>query len=193
MAHINEHASAIVKELSDRNCSVVHLETTNGEERNEWSYFIDELKEGDAAVIYSFSNVFQNYTEMMYFLKMCSAKSIRIVSIHDDIDSSDEITSDTLAAITRVVNIKKEDTHDDVQAEFMTGSKRDKKLKMHKVIINMYNAGFSIKEIMAKTGSKTKSNIYRILHAYDVPLEYPSMSRRGKSSSKGSTPEVANI
>jgi len=192
MAHITEHSSAVVREMSEQNCSVVHLETQGDEEKAEWNYFIDELKEGDAAVIYSFSNVFHNYNEMMYFLKMCSAKKIRIISIHDDIDSSDELTSDTLAAVTKVVNIKKEDTHDDIQSEFMTGSKRDKKLKKHKMIINMYNAGFSIKDIMSKTGCRTKSNIYRILHAYDVPMEYPTMSRKKKKDTDESVKETPN-
>ena len=181
MAQINEHPSTIVRELSEYDCSVVHLGKLEEDKKNEWNYFIDELKEGDTAVIYSFCNVFQNYSAMMYFLRMCSAKKIRIISIHDDIDTADETASGTLAAITKVMNVNKEETHDDLQAEFITGSKRDKKLNMQKMIINMYNAGFSVKEIMTKVGSHSRSNIYRILHAHDVPLEYPNMVRKKKT------------
>ena len=57
MAQINEHASAIVRELSEYECSVVHLGKSEEDEKNEWNYFIDELKEGDTAVIYSFKCV----------------------------------------------------------------------------------------------------------------------------------------
>lgn len=185
IAQINEHASAIVRELSEYECSVVHLGKSEEDEKNEWNYFIDELKEGDTAVIYSFCNVFQSYSAMMCFLKMCSAKKIRIISIHDDIDTADETASGTLAAITKVMNVNKEDAHDDLQAELITGSKRDKKLNMQKMIINMYNAGFSVKEIMAKVGSHSRSNIYRILHAHDVPMEYPNMARKKKADPEG--------
>ena len=38
-------------------------------------------------------------------------------------------------------------------------------------------AGYSVKEIMERTGYRGKSNIYRILHQYDIKMEYPSMSR----------------
>ena len=40
-----------------------------------------------------------------------------------------------------------------------------------------YKAGYSVKEIMERTGYRGKSNIYRILHQYDIKMEYPSMSR----------------
>lgn len=50
------------------------------------------------------------------------------------------------------------------------------------MVINMYNAGYSVKEIMERTGYRGKSNVYRILHLYDVSLEYPSMSRSKSSN-----------
>ena len=45
------------------------------------------------------------------------------------------------------------------------------------MVINMYNAGYSIREIMSKTGYRGKSNIYRVLHMYNVELGYPTMVR----------------
>ena len=41
----------------------------------------------------------------------------------------------------------------------------------------MYKAGYSVAEIMKHTGYRGKSNIYRILHKYEVKMEHPSMSR----------------
>ena len=184
MAHIDEHSSNVVRELSEKKCSVVYLESRNSDNHAEWNHFIDELNDGDVAVIFSFGNVFHNYTEVMHFLKMCSTRKIRIISIHDEIDTSDTITSDILTAITKVVNSNKEEVHDDVQAELVIGTKRNKKLKKHRTIVNMYNAGFSIKDIMNKTNCRSKSNLYRILHLYDVQLEYPAMSRKTKERKK---------
>jgi len=41
----------------------------------------------------------------------------------------------------------------------------------------LHNAGDSIREIMSKTGYRGKSNIYRVLHMYNVELGYPTMVR----------------
>ena len=193
MAQINEHASAVVRELSNRHCSVVHLEKQGEEGKPEWGYFIDELKDGDVAVLYSFCNCFRSFTDMMYFLKLCSAKSIRIVSIHDELDSSDEMfssrTADTLAAIAKVPNVKETHTQDDFESDMFAGSTRDRKLKKYRMIINLYNAGFTIDEILKKTGYTSKSTIYKVLHAYDVPMEYPAMSRSAKAEEVCSHPQ----
>jgi len=67
--------------------------------------------------------------------------------------------------------------HDDLEAELYSNTYSDRKLKRYKLVINMYKAGYGIKEIMERTGYRSKSNLYRILHLYDVQMEYPSMSR----------------
>ena len=184
MAHLNEHSSIVARELSEKKCSIIHLEPSSSDSKNEWNYFIDELKDGDTAVIYSFNNVFHSFNDMMYFLKLCSARKIRIISIHDEIDSANTSISGTLTAITKVANKKKEDTTDTFLAELFTGSKQDQKLKRKMAIINMYKAGYSIKDIMTKTGTTYKAFIYRVLRAYKVPLEYPMMARNQKGKNQ---------
>ena len=101
----------------------------------------------------SFDNVFHNFHDMMFLIKYCSKMDIRIISISDELDTHDKET------------------------ELYSYSFEDRKLKRYKLVINMYKAGYSVKEIMERTGYRGKSNIYRILHQYDIKMEYPSMSR----------------
>ena len=79
--------------------------------------------------------------------------------------------------ICKVFSKRDRASHDDLEAELYSYSFEDRKLKRYKLVINMYKAGYSVKEIMERTGYRGKSNIYRILHQYDIKMEYPSMSR----------------
>ena len=111
-----------------------------------------------------------------------SSKNIRIISLCDSLDSSDELfpklgTKNTLDAIANMTVAKGQAAFDDFQAELLSDKYHEKKLKKYRMVINMYNAGYSIKEIMSRTGYHGKSNIYRILHMFNVELEYPTMVR----------------
>ncbi len=44
-------------------------------------------------------------------------------------------------------------------------------------LYSLYYSYYCIKEIMFRTGYHGKSNIYRILHMFNVELEYPTMVR----------------
>ena len=79
--------------------------------------------------------------------------------------------------ICKVFAKRDRNSHDDLEAELYSNDFADRKLKRYKLAINMYKAGYSVKEIMEKTGYKGKSNIYRVLHKYNVRMEYPAMSR----------------
>lgn len=130
----------------------------------------------------SFDNVFHNFHDMMFFIKYCSKMDIRIISLSDELDTHDKLfperrTADTLDLICKVFSKRDRASHDDLEAELYSYSFEDRKLKRYKLVINMYKAGYSVKEIMERTGYRGKSNIYRILHQYDIEMEYPSMSR----------------
>ena len=119
---------------------------------------------------------------MMFFLKLCASKNIRIISLKDSLDTSDVFfpkvsTQNTLNVIASMTVTKGQAAFDDFQAELLSDKFHEKKLKKYRMVINMYNAGYSIKEIMSRTGYHGKSNIYRILHMFNVELEYPTMVR----------------
>lgn len=119
---------------------------------------------------------------MMFFLKLCASKNIRIISLKDSLDTYDVFfskvsTQNTLNVIAGMTVTKGQAAFDDFQAELLSDKFHEKKLKKYRMVINMYNAGYSIKEIMFRTGYHGKSNIYRILHMFNVELEYPTMVR----------------
>ncbi len=144
--------------------------------------FVSSMKQMPCSSMISFDNAFSNFNDLMFFLKLCSSKNIRIISLKDSLDTSDELfpkarTQDTLRAIANMTVAKGQAAFDDFQAELLSDKFHEKKLKKYRMVINMYNAGYSIKEIMSRTGYHGKSNIYRILHMFNVELEYPTMVR----------------
>jgi DNA invertase Pin-like site-specific DNA recombinase len=168
--------------MKGHGCVNIHIEETKDKKRIEWCKFIDSLSNGDSAVFASFDNVFHNFNDMMFFIKYCSKMDIRIISLSDELDTHDKLfpergTADTLNLICKVFSKRDRASHDDLEAELYSYSFEDRKLKRYKLVINMYKAGYSVKEIMERTGYRGKSNIYRILHQYDIEMEYPSMSR----------------
>lgn len=181
-AQLVEHMQTIVRQMSDVGCSLILCQEEDDATHSEWKRFVTALHDGDVAVLYSFKNAFKNSNDMVFFLKMCSSKNIRIISLADSVDSADKLfprpsTKNTLLAIVNMSAVSKEDTHDDFEAELISDKHQEKKLKRYRMVINMYNAGYNIKEIMSRTGYRGKSNIYRILHQYGVELEYPTMVR----------------
>lgn len=181
-AHINEHGEDALKQMRVHGCETLYKENGKGRKRPQWEAFINELHEGDCAVLLSFDNAFYNFHDMIFFVKFCRKTGIRIVSIADGLDTQDELfleskTVNTLDLICKVFSKRDRNTHDDLEAELYSTNYNDRKLKRYKLVINMYKAGYCIKEIMERTGYRSKSNLYRILHMYDVQMEYPSMSR----------------
>lgn len=181
-AQFIEHASEIVNLMRGHGCVNIHIEQPKDKKRIEWCKFIDSLSNGDSAVFASFDNVFHNFHDMMFFIKYCSKMNIRIISLSDGLDTHDKLfpktrTSDTLKLICKVFSKRDKTSHDDLEAELYSYGFEDRKLKRYKLVINMYKAGYSVKEIMERTGYRGKSNIYRILHQYNIQMEYPSMSR----------------
>ena len=163
-------------------CSSIYYDDRDDGERQKWKSFVGTLNNNDTAVLISFDNAFCNFNDLMFFLKLCSSKNIRIISLKDSLDTSDELfpkarTQDTLRAIANMTVAKGQAAFDDFQAELLSDKFHEKKLKKYRMVINMYNAGYSIKEIMSRTGYHGKSNIYRILHMFNVELEYPTMVR----------------
>ena len=181
-AHNFEHWQNCMDRMKQHGCSDIHVEERKGRKRPQWDAFIDSLDNGDSAVLVSFDNAFRNFNDMVFFIKYCSKMEIRIISLHDELDTHDLLfpekkTASTLDLICQVFAKRDRNSHDDLEAELYSNEYNDKKLKRYKLVINMYKAGYSVKEIMERTGYRGKSNIYRVLHMYDVNMEYPSMSR----------------
>ena len=167
--------------LKQHQCHTIYIEDMEDKERLAWKRFVSELGEGDAAVLLSFNNAFKSFNELMFFFKLCSGKRVRIISVQDALDSYDELFpyqgTQYIFSVIAGLSSKNAEKYDDLEAELISEKRQEKKLKKYRMVINMYNAGYSIREIMSKTGYRGKSNIYRVLHMYNVELGYPTMVR----------------
>ena len=173
--------------MMEHGCVNIHVEELRSSNRSRWKDFVDGLDDFDIAVLYSFDNAFRNIHDMIFFLKFCSKKNIRIVSVEDKVDSDNLLfsgtkTKDVFDVVCKMFSKRDRNSHDDIEADLYSNKHSDRRLKRYRMVINMYNAGYSVKEIMERTGYRGKSNVYRILHLYDVSLEYPSMSRSKSSN-----------
>ena len=150
-----------------------------------FNMFFGSLMKDDTIVVVSLNGIFAHVESFLMFLRFCKSQSIRLISIDDEIDSADEIFP--LSSSTQLLNIlsslkasKGEETIIDAESEWICESKRERMLKRHRMVINLYTANYSVKDIMRLTGYKSNKNIYLILQRYGIGIEYPSM-RRGKT------------
>ena len=181
-AHNFEHWKNCMDRMKQHGCSDIHVEERKGRKRPQWDAFIDSLDNGDSAVLVSFDNAFRNFNDMVLFIKYCTKMNIRIISLNDKLDTQDALfpeskTANTLALVCKVFAKRDRNSHDDLEAELYSNDFADRKLKRYKLVSGMCKAGYSVKEMMEKTGYKSKSNIYRVQHKPNVRLEYPATPR----------------
>jgi DNA invertase Pin-like site-specific DNA recombinase len=163
-------------------CSKLYREEIVDDSRPVWGKFIDDLQEGDTATFLSFNNAFRNLSEMTMFLKLCSAKNIRIVSIMDSLDSTDELfpeshTKNVFEVISKLPLNGDRTTKEYSRSELKAINARSARIKKHQTVVNMYKGGYNVHEIMERLHIKSKSTIYDILHKYNINLDYPKMIR----------------
>ena len=84
------------KWMNDYGCIRI-VEESDENERNRplWKQLMVALQRGDELVISKFSNALRGSRELATFLEFCRVKVIRIVSIHDQIDSRNELFPET--------------------------------------------------------------------------------------------------
>jgi hypothetical protein len=153
----------------------------NEKSRTLWDSLIGRLQVSDTIVIPKLSNALKGTRQLVFFLEFCRINNIRLVSIHDKIDSFNQLfpdakTSDVLTAIALLPKeanaIRKSGQHiTRVKKQIANISKKTVgKTERNKRIINMYLRGFTIDEIFAESGFTSKSSIWRILNAANIEL-----------------------
>ena len=73
------------------------IEECDENERNRplWKQLMVALQRGDELVIPKFSNAIRGSRELATFLEFCRVKAIRVISIHDRIDSKNQLFPET--------------------------------------------------------------------------------------------------
>lgn len=73
------------------------VEENDADEKSRplWKQLMIALDRGDELVISKFSNALRGARELAMFLEFCRVKVIRVISIHDRIDSNNELFPET--------------------------------------------------------------------------------------------------
>ena len=150
--------------------------------RPRWKQLMSNLERGDELVVSKFSNAVRGLRELSALIELCRIKVVRIISIHDKIDTDNKLFPDTtpaevlamFGALPEEVAVLRKSSDKIIRLQqsisipvtkkSMSKTERDKK------IVDMYNNGHSIRDIWKESGVRSKSTVYSILNKYKVQL-----------------------
>lgn len=155
--------------------------------RPQWKQLISKLERGDEIVVPKFSNAVRGSRELASFIEFCRIKVVRIISIHDRIDSMGKMFPETTAVdvlnmlgglAEEVTVLRNSSAHAmQLQQNIRTPIKTAKVMEQkdrENTIVDMYNNGHSIDSILAVSGYNSRSSVFRILNKYKVNLNRAS-------------------
>ena len=129
--------------------------------RPEWRRMLAHIQRGDEIVVSRFSNALRGIRELGVFLGLCRDYEIRIVSIHDEIDSKGELFPDTtVASVLEVIGrLSHEATLIRRSEARMLQRRKDMKPKTEKEGI-----------IWKVSGYRSRTSVFRVLNRNGVQL-----------------------
>lgn len=151
--------------------------------RPKWKQLMTELERGDELVVSKFSNAVRGLRELAALIELCRIKVVRLISIHDKIDTCGELFPETtvtevlamFGAIPEEVAVLRRSSdrilrlQQSINAPVMT-KKSLSKAERDKKVIDMYNSNYSASDICKECGIRSKSTLYGILNKYSVNL-----------------------
>lgn len=150
--------------------------------RPAWKQLIANLERGDELVVAKFSNAVRGSRELSSLIELCRIKVVRLVSIHDRIDTGNRLFPETTVAGVmemfgslpeEAAALRNASTH---VIRLKQNIKKPKnkavqfKEERERNIVAMYNNGYSIDDIHAVSGFSSRSSVFRILNKYGVSL-----------------------
>lgn len=149
--------------------------------RPEWRKMLCNLEKGDTIIITKLSHALRGIRELGVFLDLCSNYKIRLISIHDYIDTNCEYYPDTTVAdvLETISKLSSEVTSmRRSEGRFLKLRKGTRpktlkaglKLDREKTVVNMYNSGHSIDDIWKVSGYKSRTSVFRVLNRHGVQL-----------------------
>lgn len=164
-------------------CVQIIVEESGHEKlRPGWKQLMAGLGRGDEIVLSKFSNALRGSRELAAFIEFCRVKVVRIVSIHDRIDSRGDLFPDTKAGDVlemfgslpeECAALRKASAHIVRLKQDIGKPAKEKnvsKAEREKTIVAMYNNGHSIDDIWKVSGFNSRSSVFRILNKYGVSL-----------------------
>ena len=149
------------------------VEENDADEKSRplWKQLMIALERGDELVISKYSNAIRGARELAMFLEFCRVKVIRVISIHDRIDSKNELFPETKPSDVLLMIGSLPD-----EALVLRKSSEHVSKFREKTVINLYAAGHPIEEIWKASGFRSRSSVFRILNKHGIKLN------RGKHS-----------
>ncbi|WP_373200130.1 recombinase family protein [Phocaeicola vulgatus] len=162
-------------------CNEIMEEQQDYELRTEWNKLLDRLNKGDELVVPKLSHVLRETRQLSYLLEYCRLKEIRLISIHDRIDSGNELFPETqMSDILNVVALlpkeafdirKSSDAVRKVKSCMRTLSPVDyNRIERKEFVVNMYKSGHLINEIWKASGFRSRSSVFRVLKEAGITL-----------------------
>lgn len=162
-------------------CNKIMEEQQDYELRTEWNKLLDRLNKGDELVVPKLSHVLRETRQLSYLLEYCRLKEIRLISIHDRIDSGNELFPETqMSDILNVVALlpkeafdirKSSDAVRKVKSRMRTLSLVDyNRIERKEFVVNMYKSGHLINEIWKASGFRSRSSVFRVLKEAGITL-----------------------
>mgnify|MGYP000416504634 FL=1 len=147
--------------------------------RAEWNKLLRRLNKGDELVVPKLSYIIRETRQLSYLLEYCRLKKIRLISIHDCIDSGNELFPETqMSDILNVVALlpkeafdvrKSSDAIRKVKSRMRTLSPVDyNRIERKECVVNMYKSGHLINEIWKASGFR--SSVFRVLKEAGITL-----------------------
>ena len=139
----------LLQEMKELHCSKIFMDDVG--ERTNWGLFCKAIENGGTAVLYSFDNaLLDGGVDFRTFIKFCAMNEVRIISLGDKVDSEDIMfpprTSATLLTIANLSAKRNPGRYNDYR-EDATDALSLKRLKEAALVVNMYNAGYTLNDI----------------------------------------------
>lgn len=161
---------------------IVEEQSVEGGYRLGWDRLLAAIGKGDTLVISKLAHVVKGARQLSFFLEFCRIKSVRLISLHDGIDSDNELfpetkVSDVLNMVARLPEeanaVRKMVSH---QGKLTKGIKvlsqaAYGRLERKKLVANMYKSGYTIEDIWKASGFRSRSSIFRVLKDAGVELK----------------------
>ena len=169
--------------MADFGCEdIVEEQSVEGGYRLGWDRLLAAIGKGDTLVISKLAHVVKGARQLSFFLEFCRIKSVRLISLHDGIDSDNELFPETkvpdvlnmVARLPEEANaVRKMVSH---QGKLTKGIKvlsqaAYGRLERKKLVANMYKSGYTIEDIWKASGFRSRSSIFRVLKDAGVELK----------------------
>lgn len=169
--------------MADFGCEdIVEEQPVEGGYRLGWNRLLAAIGKGDTLVISKLAHVVKGARQLSFFLEFCRIKSVRLISLHDGIDSDNELFPETNASDVLNVVAKLPEEANAVRKMVSHQGKLTKGIKVlsqaaygrmerKKLVVNMYKSGYTIEDIWKASGFRSRSSIFRVLKDAGVELK----------------------